>query len=79
MITRSNKYQELLLRQVRCAGKYILDHADEIVSTLPLKTDFSIMIDMSNGEKVPTIRISEAVIFPCPTLLSEVDEWEADE
>lgn len=73
-MTISEKYQELLLRQVRCAGKYILDHADEIVSTLPLKTDFSIMIDMSNGEKVPTIRISEEVIFPAPRVLGEVTE-----
>lgn len=74
MITRSNKYQELLLRQVRCAGKYILDHADDIVSPLTQKTDFTITIDLHNGDRIPTIRISEEVAFPAPRVLGEVTE-----
>lgn len=62
-----NKYQELLRKQVRSAGEYLIKHADEIVSTLPLKTDFTITIDLHNGDRIPTIRISEEVVFPAPT------------
>lgn len=70
----ATKYQELLRRQVRSAGDYLIKHADEIVSTLPLKTDFTITIDLRNGDRIPTIRISEEVVFPAPLSWREETE-----
>lgn len=73
-MTISEKYQELLRRQVKKAGEYLIVHADDIVSPLTQKTDFTITIDLHNGDRIPTIRISEEVFFPAPIALSEVTE-----
>ena len=73
-MTISEKYQELLRRQVKKAGEYLIAHADDIVSPLTQKTDFTITIDLHNGDRIPTIRISEEVAFPAPRVLGEATE-----
>ena len=70
----SEKYQELLRQQIKSAGEYLISHADDIVSPLTQKTDFTITIDLHNGDRIPTIRISEEVALPAPRVLGEVTQ-----
>lgn len=58
MDSTGKDYRRFLTRQVKPAGEYIAEHADELVDNAMLKTSLSIFIDFEPTE-FPVIRITQ--------------------
>jgi len=68
--TTSSKYQNMLKDQIKQAGSWLIEHADDIVSDVKNISDFKITIDLENGCKLPTIKFMQENCF------WNYDEWE---
>lgn len=59
----NEKYVELLQDQIKQSGQWLIDNAEELVSKVIGITDFKIIIDLENGEKIPTIEVIQQNVF----------------
>ena len=53
----NEKYVELLQDQIKQSGQWLIDNSDELVSKVIGITDFKIIIDLENGDNIPTIEV----------------------
>ena len=59
----NEKYCKLLQDQIKQSGQWLINNAEEIVSKVIGITDFKIIIDLENGEKIPTIQVTQENLF----------------
>lgn len=59
----SAEYQRMLKEQIKQAGQWLIDHADDIVSDVKGITDFQIVINLKNGDSLPTIKVMQENAF----------------
>lgn len=63
-MTTSNKYRELLRRQIESAGEYLIKHADDLVPRIPAETNISIRIQVSTTQTMPAVSL-DSVYLVC--------------
>lgn len=59
----SGEYQKMLKDQIRHAGQFLIDHADELVSDVKGICDFQITINLENVTDIPTIKVTQENVF----------------
>ena len=68
----SAEYQRMLKEQIKQAGQWLIDHADDLVSNVKHITDFQIAIDLKNGDTMPTIKVMQENAF------WHYEKWESE-
>lgn len=59
----SGEYRHMLREQIKQAGQWLIDHADNLVSDIKGITDFQITVDLKNANTVPTIKVMQENAF----------------
>lgn len=59
----SGEYRHMLKEQIKQAGQWLIDHADNLVSDVKGITDFQITVDLKNGDTMPTIKVMQENAF----------------
>ena len=63
MKNASAEYQKTLKHQIKQAGQWLIDHADNLVNDVRGITDYQIAINLKNGDEIPTIKITQENAF----------------
>lgn len=59
----SGEYRHMLREQIKQAGQWLIDHADNLVNDVGGITDYQIAINLKNGDEIPTIKITQENVF----------------
>lgn len=59
----SDEYRHMLREQIKQAGQWLIDHADNLVSDIKGITDFQITVDLKNGDTLPSIKVMQENAF----------------
>lgn len=63
MLVTNKNYPKLLEEQIKQSGQWLIDNAAELVAKIKGITDYTIEIDLENGDKVPVITIKQSNVF----------------
>lgn len=63
IMTTSEKYQELLKDQIKQASEWLMENQEEIVGKIKGISDFQIIINLKNGDTIPSITVIQENVF----------------
>lgn len=59
----NEEYVKMLENQIKQSGQWLIDNSNKLVSKVIGITDFKIIINLKNGDEIPTIEVIQQNAF----------------